>query len=223
MNAPPTALGADHEPAPLQRLLLAHAPAAERSWHALCWQLDARLAELIRRRADPTIAAIRLAWWDAVLVERDDAKGRGEPLVDAWRQQADAGASTAAERLIDGWRVLASPDPLSDEDLLDYALARGGGLFALLAGGESEAANRLGALWALWDLAGHASEEALGRRSLTLASDFLPRDARSARSLPRPLRLLAAVAMPDVRAARLPSRGFTPRQYSRLLIAALRG
>jgi Phytoene/squalene synthetase len=212
---------------PLQRLLLAYAPPDARAWHSLIWQLDARLAELVRRRGDPTIAAIRLAWWDAVLVEGDQSKGSGEPLVEQWRRLATGGAEDAADQLIDGWRVLISPDPLNDQDLLDYAQARGGGLFRLLAGAKGEVApesiSRFGAIWALWDLAGHVHDDALALRSIKAAQALHGGNPQPPKMLPRPLRLLVAVTLPDVRAARIPSPAFTPRHYARLLMAALRG
>jgi len=210
----------------LQRLVLAYAPATARPWQALCWHLDQRLASVARRGGDPTIAAIRLAWWDAVLVEADPAKGAGEPLVERWRAMArDEGA--AVGRLIDGWRMLVSPEALTRDDLLEYGRARGGGLFALLAAGQpelSEALERSGTLWALWDLAAHVRDEDLARRAMAVARDVLGTGrARAPSDLPRPLRLLSAAIMPDVRAGRVPRAAFTPAHYARLLIASLRG
>jgi len=215
-----------HDLPPLQRLLLAHAPAAARDWQALCWHLDQRLAAIARRGGDPTIAAIRLAWWDAVLVEDDRAKGGGEPLVEQWRTLAPRGAEAAAERLIDGWRVLVAPEALSDADLQAYGAARGGGLFALLAGEAAGAAlSAAGSLWALWDLAAHVRDPALAARAIDAARRSLPTGATAplpGRAL-KSVRLARAVALPDVRAARVPAAGFSPRHYARFLLAALRG
>lgn len=210
---------------PLQRLLLAYAPRATREWQGLCWLLDQRLATIAQRGGEPTIAAIKMAWWDAVLVGDDRAKGSGEPLVERWRMVAPAGAGGAAERLIDGWRLLVSPDPLGDEELRDYGLARGGGLFGLLAGGvRTDALDRAGALWALWDLAAHVRDAAVAARAIAIAQDLA--DARfPATTDPalKPLRLARAVALPDVRAGRVPGSGFSPRHYGRLLLGSLRG
>ncbi len=211
----------------LQRLLLAYAPAPARGWQGLCWLLDQRLAAVVQRGGDPTIAAIRLAWWDEVLVEEDHAKGGGEPLVEQWRAIAPAGAGAAAERLIDGWRLLLSPEPLSEDDLRDYGLARGGGLFGLIAGGVDEVLDRVGAVWALWDLAAHVRDEELARQALAAARLLADGaragpDGRPDRRETKPLRLAYAVARPDVLAGIVPAAGFSLRHYGRLLRASLR-
>ncbi|MBN8830857.1 MAG: hypothetical protein J0G94_09575 [Sphingomonadales bacterium] len=212
---------------PLPRLLLAYAPAVAREWQRLCWLLDQRLAAIAQRGGDPTIAAIRLAWWDAVLVERDAAKGGGEPLVEQWRTIAPADVETLAERLIDGWRALIAPEAMSDDDLTVYAGARGGGLFGLLAAGttasgQGEAIDAAGRAWALWDLAAHARDEALARRALLLAREAAGASVPRGREL-KPLRLARAAVGPDIAAARVPEGGFSARHYGRLLLAALRG
>jgi hypothetical protein len=213
---------------PLQRLLLAYAPAQARAWHALCWTLDQRLAGIVRRGGEPTITAIRLAWWDAVLVEDDRAKGGGEPLVEQWRALAPDAAKGAVARLIDGWRVLASPEALSDDDLLAYGKARGGGLFALLAANAVEADQRAveaaGHHWALWDLAAHVQDTTLAARALGSARSMLSDDAGRVRGADvKPLRLARAIVEPDIRAGRVPGGGFSVRHYGRLLIASLKG
>jgi len=209
----------------MQRLLVAHAAPSLRAWQGLCWQLDQRLAAVARRGGDPAIAAIRLAWWDAVLVEDDRAKGGGEPLVEQWRAIAPAQAAPAVERLIDGWRYLVSPDPLTDADLLDYGAARGGGLFALLAGADqTDALRAAGALWALWDLAAHVRDAALAARAIAAARTLgVEASAPLAGAALKPLRLARAIALPDVAAGCVPAAPFTVRHYGRLLRGALRG
>jgi phytoene synthase len=208
--------------------LLAYAPRAERSWQALCWQLDQRLAAIARRSGDPMIGAIRMAWWDAVLVEGDRSKGGGEPLVEHWRAIAPAGAAQAAGQLIDGWRALISPEPMSDAELLAYGTSRGGGLFALIAGEtamDAEALRLGGCLWALWDLAAHVGDEALARQALRVAQEAIPPGMPvPAGRASRPLRLTLAMVLPDIRSQRVPRHGgFTLRHYGRLLRASLRG
>jgi hypothetical protein len=209
---------------PLSRLLLAYAPPQLRLWHRLCWLLDQRLAAVVRRGGDPTIAAIRLAWWDAVLVEQDAGKGGGEPLVEQWRAIAPEGSGARAERLIDGWRMLASPDPMGAEDLATYAAARGGGLFSLLAAGseQDEAVARAGRQWALWDLAGHVRDKVLAGLALEVARAQGSGAAPSGAAL-KPLRLAQAIARPDIAAGKVPDGGFSLRHYGRLLLASLRG
>ncbi|MBT2187732.1 hypothetical protein [Sphingobium nicotianae] len=213
--------------APLPRLLLAYAPAEMRDWHGLCWLLDQRLAAVAQRGGDATIAAIRLAWWDAVLVENDLSKGRGEPLVERWRLIAPAGMEQVAGQLIDGWRALVAPEAMSEEDLLAYGEARGGGLFGLLAGDAQAAQGRdvrsAGCLWALWDLAAHVRDESLARRAVATAREVADRSIPPAGAGFKPLRLARALALADVRTGRVPRGGFSPRHYGRLLLASLRG
>jgi phytoene synthase len=229
MNAPQGAAPAAGDLPPLQRLLIAYAPAALRPWQALCWALDQRLAAIARRGGDPTIAAIRLAWWDAVLVEGDRAKGGGEPLVEQWRAWAPPDAPGHVGRLIDGWRLLVSPEPMSEDDLCAYGRARGGGLSGLLAAGEvvadaGAAIAGAGDLWALWDLAAHVQDAALAARALQRAADLARSGApQICGPALRPLRLARAVALPDIRAGRIPASRFTLRQYGRLLRASLSG
>ncbi len=212
---------------PLATLVSAYAPPARRSWHRLCWLLDQRLAAVVRRGGEPTIAAIRLAWWDAVLVEGDRTKGGGEPLVEAWRKLAPAGAGPLAGRLIDGWRTLLGSEALSAQDLADFGAKRGGGLFELIAGADGVAAPeslaRAGAVWALWDLAGHAGDPALAQAAIAQARDSA---AAGPGTLPRgralkPLRLLHALARADALAGRIPAHGFEGRHYRALLWRSL--
>jgi len=207
----------------MQRLLLAYAPARVREWQSLCWLLDQRLAAVARRGGDPTIAAIRLAWWDAVLVEDDRTKGSGEPLAERWRAIAPGGVAEPAERLIDGWRYLVQDEPLTDDELRAYGIARGGGLFGLLAVRADKAFDSAGAVWALWDLAAHVRDKALAARAIAVAREMAQAgDVRLVGPNLKPLRLARGVAMPDVRAGRVPSEGFTLGQYGRLLLNSLR-
>lgn len=225
------------ELAPLPTLLIAYAPVRLRPWHRLCWLLDQRLAGVVRRAGDPTIAAIRLAWWDAVLVEDDRAKGGGEPMVEAWRALAPADAAVRTEQLIDGWRTLLSPEALTPDDLADFSCKRGGGLFGLLATGSSAGSGAetsglpddptltaAGASWALWDLAAHTRDAALARSAI----DQARRGLEKAASLPRhralkPLRLAHELARVDIAAGRVPAGGFEGRHYRRLLWRSLLG
>ncbi len=205
---------------PLVRLLIAHAAPAARSWHRLVWSLDQRLAAVVRGANEPTIALIRMAWWDEALVAEDRAKGNGEPLVEAWRAAApSADMHAAAGRLIDGWRVLIEAETMESTDLLRYARARGTGLFGLLGATPEQAQEA--AWWALWDLAGHVRNAELANVAMICAADLLERGAGvDAGSLPRPVRLALAVARPDVLTRRVPG-GFSPRHYLRLLRGAL--
>ena len=208
---------------PFQALLLAYAVPAEQPWHRLCWLLDQRLAQVVRRGGEPTIAAIRLAWWDAVLVEGDLAKGGGEPLVEAWRKAAPSAAAPLVEQLIDGWRGLLGAESLSMEELTAFGRKRGGALFGLLSRTPEEAVACGGAVWALWDLAGHSGDPELAMAAMSVARDMcgdgaFPRDRRL-----KPLRLSYAIARVDVMAGRIPIGGFEACRYRRLLWRSLVG
>jgi phytoene synthase len=208
---------------PLPTLLTAYAPRDRRGWHALCWTLDQRLAAIVRRGGEPTIAAIRLAWWDAVLVEGDASKGRGEPLVDAWRAASPDGAAAFASLLIDGWRGLIGPEALTPDDLVHYGAKRGGGLFGLIADmAQGDALARAGSIWALWDLAGHTSDAFLAQAALAEAQAQAAGTARLPRGqAPKALRLLHGLALADVQAGHVPAGGFEPHHYRALLWRSL--
>jgi hypothetical protein len=208
---------------PLAALLVAYARPARRDWHRLCWQLDDRLAAVLRRAGDPTIAAIRLAWWEAALVEGDLAKGGGEPLVERWRVWAAPEHGPAAAALIDGWRLLIGAEPLSPGELAAYGARRGGGLFALLASRPlDEDLACAGAVWALWDLAAHSGEPSLASRAMAAAREQASGADRLARAtVPKPLRLAHDLAAWDARAERVPVGGFSSRHYRRLLWRSL--
>ena len=220
MNNTPNMAQIQAELPPLPALLAAYAPRSERAWHILCWTLDQRLAGVVRRGGEPTIAAIRLAWWDAVLVEGDAGKGRGEPLVEAWRKVAPEGAAACAGLLIDGWRSLLGAESLTPDDLVHFGAKRGGGLFGLIAGtAHSDTLARAGSVWALWDLAGHTVDPFLAEGALAEAQ-ARPQERFPAGRPLKPLRLLYHLADADIRAGRVP-RGFEPRHYRALLWRSL--
>jgi phytoene synthase len=207
----------------LPTLLLSYAPPETRDWHRLAWVIDERLAHVVRTVREPAIAAIRMAWWREALAAHDLSKGKSEPLVEAWRAQPrNAAADQAVEQMINGWSVLADGAALTVEDMRAYAEGRGSGLFRLLtADGDSnfaEGLERAGALWALWDLAGHVSDVKLAAQAMDLAHSY----ADLGYSLPkqrglRPLRLALGIAQRDVVKGHIPSGGFGPRHYIHLL------
>ena len=213
----------------LPTLLLSYAPPETRYWHRLAWVIDERLAHVVRTVREPSIAAIRMAWWREALAAHDLSKGKSEPLVEAWRARPrNAAADQAVEQMINGWSVLADGAALTVEDMRAYAEGRGSGLFGLLTadgGGTSvEDVRRAGALWALWDLAGHVSNAKLAAQAMDLAHSYadqgstLPKQRRL-----KPLRLALGIARREVVKGRVPSGGFGPRQYVKLLWMGLTG
>jgi phytoene synthase len=102
----------------------------------------------------------------------------------------------------EGWAILLSPEPLTQEDVRTYALARGGRLFRLsarLLGGGEAAADEAGEAWALADLARHSNEADADSAMAILRSR--PRPARIPTAL-RPLGMLAALAHRDAEPGR---------------------
>lgn len=88
------------------------------------------MADVVARSTEPTLAAIKLAWWRECLEELDQGKVPAEP-----RLQAAAGqllprgiTGAALAQLEEGWATLLEERP--DRDM---ALVRGEVLFALAA------------------------------------------------------------------------------------------
>lgn len=210
------------------RLLMAYAPPQERVWQGLVWALDERLAGVVRTVREPAIAAIRLAWWRDALVHADQSKGRGEPLIEAWRtHEHNADIPSLVDHLIDGWTVLLETEELTMSALHAYAEARGSALFSLLAAKASDGApsvELMGALWTMWDLAGHLSDDAAAQSVIDEARRIADRERTvlSGRTA-KPLRLACKVALDDIKRSRVPKGGFRPRHYVRLVRHAMFG
>lgn len=216
--------------APLARLLAAYAPPAERDAYRLIWAYDERLAALVRSTTQPMIGQMRIAWWDEVLGDAGQAgqpgrKGAGDPLVDALR---DAGIARrpGLRRMLDGWEALLETS-LTDDALLLFAEARGGGLFAALAddAGDREGLIAAGSLWAMWDLAAHLSPaDPAAARVITLARRWLePVEAMRWQRPHKPLRIATMLARADIARGAVPQPGLTPTRYVRLLRIGMLG
>ena len=213
----------------LPGLLVSYARPQARDWHRLAWVIDERLAHVVRTVREPAIAAIRMAWWREALAAHDLSKGKSEPLVEAWRAIPRCfAADQAVEQMINGWSVLTDGAALTVDDLRAYAEGRGSGLFGLLAAdcdsSSIESVRRAGALWVLWDLAGHLSDAKLAAQAMDLAHSY----AGQGNTLPKqrclkPLRLALGIAQRDVVKGRVPSGGFGPRHYVKLLWMGLTG
>lgn len=187
--------------------------------HRLLWTLDARLGRLVATTSEAMIGAIRLAWWSEALTDETGVKGRGEPLVDAMRREGIAPPPGLAEWL-DGWEAM-----LGDIDLEAYAAGRGGGLFRSLAG-DSDVPDWLidaGAMWALWDLSGHASNAQLADQAVAHARQRLLAKAPVWPAAWRPMRIAYAMARHDIIRGKRGPGALTLRLYLRLMRIALTG
>lgn len=201
----------------LQRLALSYAPAVAREPTLALFALDTRLAAILRAAREPMLAQLRLAWWREQMRTDPASWPTGEPLLATlrcWGERRDALVG-----LVDGWEAMTAPAPLPAAAFESLAAARGQA-FAALAGllgseRDAEAARRMGADWALADLAGHLGqpEEKALAEDLARARDW--RRAGLSRRL-RPLVVLHGLAARAVR------RGAGPEQSPAVLLTALR-
>ncbi|WP_340264133.1 hypothetical protein [Sphingobium mellinum] len=171
------------------------------------------MADIVRRVSEPMVGQIRLAWWREALADPSGVKGRGEPLVDAMRQ-AEVAPPFGLAAWVDGWDAL-----IGEPDLKAYASGRGGGLFQALAGDEDvpEWLLETGAVWALWDLSGHARDSALADQAIEEARRRLLDTRPRWPAAWRPMRMAYALARHDVMRGRRAPRSLTPRLYLRVL------
>lgn len=214
------------EPADLPQplpLLIAHARGADRAWHRLCWTLDARMARIVLGAKEGPVAAIRLAWWEEALTVEGKA-AKGEPMLDEWHAARPTAEQKALIAAVAGaWRMLLDPAPMSEAEWQGFGQGRGA-LFPLIARRSgSEALNRVGALWALWDAARSDADRVRAEGAFAAAIAVGQDEPPPARIRPKPLGLAAGMAMDDVAARTLPEPRFTPRHYLRLLRRALLG
>jgi phytoene synthase len=175
---------------PPQRLALGYAPSAARPATLALLALDARLGAVLRRRGEPVLAQMRLAWWRDRLAEDPRLWPAGDPVLDLLREWRDP---AALGPLVDGWEALLG-ERLEPRSIGEFVDGRGEG-FAQLArhlGVEALPAAGCGRLWALGDLAANLSDP--GERAAALAAAAaLPPCPRLPRAL-RPLTVLSGLA-----------------------------
>lgn len=171
----------------LSQLAVAYAPPAAKQYWATVLALDERLAMILRKRREPLLAQMRLAWWRDRLTEPPERWPAGDAVLDKLRQwRAPAGLAP----LVDGWEMLVSDHV--DRAALDRFAAGRGAAFAALAnelGQPDDAARQAGRLWALADLIANISDPEERATALALAQEGGPPPA-----LPRKLRPLAVLA-----------------------------
>lgn len=216
---------AELEISPLARLLSAYA-GKDAARHRLLWALDVRLADIVRTTSEPLIGQMRLTWWHEVLSDDARTKGRGDPLVDAWREAA-VGPDEGCLAMIDGWEALLGMETADEAALRAYAEGRGGGLFAAQTGALIESEPMLaaaGAVWALWDLSGHISDRQTAGKAISIARDYLPAALDGAWHRDWKASGIAfGLARRDIMKGRSAPASLTPGLYARLLRIALVG
>lgn len=207
---------------PFQRLLLSAAGGADgrAPW---VFALDNECAQVARVAREPMMAQIRLAWWrDGLLAETALPQHRST-VMDGLRGMAHFGPVRAhLVAMIDGWEELILHDGADDRAMLArYGAGRGGGLTGALFPERDEAGQAIGQLWALWDLAGHLSDDALAEAAMAQAREALALVVPGRR--PRVLAMLLAAAGADVARGRRGRPDMHPRLYARLLRAQIFG
>lgn len=211
---------------PERKLALAYVPAPRRAALEALWRLDVTLGAVLATGREPLISQIRLAWWREALERLDREAPPGEPLLEALaRHVLPAGVGGAELAALEaGWAVLLSPEPLTPEQMDQYAQARGGRLFALsarLLGAAEPRVEGAGRAWALIDLARRSGREGEARAAVAAA-----RDAGASFRWPaalRPLGMLAVLAGRDAeRGVPLEMQG-SPGRVLRMLRHRLTG
>jgi len=172
---------------PAQRLALAYAPKAARDATLGLLALDSRLGAVLRRRGEPALAQMRLAWWRDLLGKDEAEWPGGDPvlaLLGEWRDPA------ALIPLVDGWEALLaqSLDAAAIDEFVRGRAAAFGQL-AVELGVPSPPAEACASWWTLADLAANLGDGDECAAVLEAAA-ALP----SCPSLPRALRPLAVLA-----------------------------
>ena len=180
--------------------------------------IDEAMADVVARSTEPTLGAIKLAWWRERLEELDQGKVPAEPrLQAAARELLGRGISGASlAELEDGWLTLLEEQP-DAERVGD----RGAKLFAL-------AATLLGASHPLIDPAGRlfAYQQVARRRLMAMhwPMDEIHRLSRGRFPQPlRPVTALAALAARDSRRGPVVEPEATPGRAFALIVHRLTG
>jgi phytoene synthase len=214
---------------PERALTLAYAPAVARRGLATLWQLDERLAGIVRATREPRLGMIRLAWWREALERLDHHPPPDEPLLQAVAAELLSRGATgsALGGIADGWAALLGPLPLEQEALAAHAEERGGAAFRIagtILGSPPTQLGPAGEAWALVDLAYHVTDPATAARALELARKRL--EPIAAWHWPARLRALGALtrlAAADAAAARGNRRPGSPARVARVLLHRLTG
>ena len=180
-----TRISLDELPA-AQRLALAYAPAAARRPTLALLALDARLGAVLRRKGEPLLGQMKLAWWRDRLAAAPDSWPMGEGVLDLLREWREPAALAA---LVAGWEALFG-ERLDAAAIGEFARGRAESFAALAAelGTDPRPAEACARLWALGDLAANLSDPGERRTVVDSAAGLAPPP------LPRALRPLAVLA-----------------------------
>lgn len=182
------------------------------------FRLDAALGAVLAGGREPMISRIKLAWWREGLEKLDREPARSEPVLEALSRHVVPAGISGGEmaEMEEGWAVLLSDAPLTQDELDTYASRRGGRLFACAArllGGSGDCS---GEAWALVDLARRSGNET-DREAALAAARLRPVPRRVPGNL-RPLGMLGALARRDAEPGRpLWETPGAPRRMARML------
>lgn len=132
-------------------------PAELRPAFDALFAIDDAMADIVSRSSEPTLAAIKLAWWRERLDELDNGKVAAEPRLQAAAEHLLSRGVTGTElsRLEDGWLISLQAESWGDDEIEAFH-PRGSYLFSLAAkllGHQNDQLQKAGASWALVDLA----------------------------------------------------------------------
>ncbi len=179
------------------------------------------MGRVVATTSEPALGAIRLAWWREALDRLEPGEAPpAEPTLRAVHQNLVARGITGSDlaMLEDGWVAMFEPFPWTAATAAAIE-SRGRHLFALAArllGGDPAAAQIAGAIWALVDAARHCSDPLSRRLLLDLARQSQRDLPRSAPRALRPLTMLAALALRDLRRGEPFEREATPGRAAAL-------
>ena len=177
---------------PDRLLSLAYAAAKVRPRLELAYALDEALADILRTVREPMIAQIRLAWWrDQLGALAAGDKAAPEPLILQIGGFFDRDGLAAVSDLPAAWENLLQ-DPLTIEAVVRFSELRGSVLASVF---NSPALTKPLTFWAMTDFAFHCSDPKLAAEVANDAARLAPDQLRI---FPRPVRVLAGLAIGDV-------------------------
>jgi phytoene synthase len=191
--------------------------------------IDAAMGDVVRTTNEPMLGPIRLAWWRERLEELDAGIAAPlEPRLQAVERELLPRGVSARDlaALEGGWLRLFDPFPWTAETS-EAIWFRGNLLFGLgarLIGQADEQIQAAGGLWALADVARHCSDPASRSTLLSQAHRFARGLGGRRFSTPlRPLSMLAALAVRDIRRGAPFEAEGTPRRAAAILRHRLSG
>ena len=186
------------------------------------------MGDVVRTTREPQLGPIRLAWWREQLELLDAASAPAEPrLQEAQRELLPRGVTGRDLAALEGgWLRLFDPFPW-DVATSEAIWFRGNLLFGLAAralGRADENIQAAGGLWALVDAARNCSD-ATSRAMLLNQARTFARGSGTVRypAVLRPLSMLAAVAIRDVRRGEPFEPEGTPPRAATMFLHRLNG